>query len=85
MSDEKQEIYDRITMLVARQLKCEASSIKAESSFEEDLGADSLDRVELVMAMEEEFNLIIVDEDAEGITTVQQAIDYIVEHPHDED
>jgi acyl carrier protein len=58
-------------------LGTEETSLKNESSFINDLGADSLDTVELVMALEEEFNTEIPDEEAEKITTVQQAIDYI--------
>jgi acyl carrier protein len=58
-------------------LGTEEASLKNESSFINDLGADSLDTVELVMALEEEFNTEIPDEEAEKITTVQQAIDYI--------
>ncbi len=57
------------------------AEIKNESSFVDDLGADSLDTVELVMALEEEFETEIPDEDAEKITTVQQAIDYVKSHP----
>ncbi|HET7400373.1 MAG TPA: acyl carrier protein, partial [Usitatibacter sp.] len=56
------------------------ADIKNESSFVEDLGADSLDNVELVMALEEEFECEIPDEEAEKITTVQQAIDYVKNH-----
>ncbi|MDA0236543.1 MAG: acyl carrier protein [Proteobacteria bacterium] len=56
------------------------SEIKTESSFVDDLGADSLDTVELVMALEEEFECEIPDEEAEKITTVQQAIDYVNAH-----
>ena len=55
--------------------------IKSESSFVDDLGADSLDTVELVMALEEEFECEIPDEDAEKITTVQQAVDYVTANP----
>lgn len=70
-------IEERVKSLVAKQLKCEEDDVKDESSFEGDLGADSLDRVELVMALEEEFEIEIVDEDAENITTVQEAFEYI--------
>jgi acyl carrier protein len=59
------------------QLGVEEDEVSAEASFIDDLGADSLDTVELVMAFEEEFNIEIPDEDAEGISTVQDAIDYI--------
>lgn len=70
-------LMERIKNIVATQLKVSLDEIKDESSFEEDLGADSLDRVELVMAFEEEFNIDIVDEDAEEITTVAGALQYI--------
>lgn len=67
----------RVKAIVAEQLGVEESEVKNESSFVEDLGADSLDTVELVMALEEEFETEIPDEEAEKITTVQLALDYI--------
>jgi acyl carrier protein len=67
----------RVKKIVAEQLGVNDADIKNESSFVDDLGADSLDTVELVMALEEEFECEIPDEDAEKITTVQQAIDYV--------
>src|SRR5258708_5110271 len=70
----------RVRKIVAEQLGVAEADIKNESSFVEDLGADSLDNVELVMALEEEFECEIPDEDAEKITTVQQAIDYVKAH-----
>jgi len=70
-------IGERVKRIVSEQLGVKEDEIKGESSFVEDLGADSLDTVELVMALEEEFGTEIPDEDAEKITTVQQAIDYI--------
>ena len=69
----------RVKKIVAEQLGVAEADIKNESSFVEDLGADSLDNVELVMALEEEFEIEIPDEDAEKITTVHQAIEYINE------
>ena len=63
--------------IVAEQLSISADEIKNESSFIDDLGADSLDTVELVMALEEEFDIEISDDEAENISTVQSAIDYI--------
>ena len=69
------DIIERVRKIVVEQL-----GVKEESSFVDDLGADSLDTVELVMALEEEFETEIPDEDAEKITTVQQAVDYINEH-----
>ena len=72
-----ENIEQRVKKLVAEQLGVNEADIKNESSFVDDLGADSLDTVELVMALEEEFECEIPDEDAEKITTVQQAIDYV--------
>tara|TARA_B100000035_G_C20696790_1_gene420871 strand:- start:359 stop:595 length:237 start_codon:yes stop_codon:yes gene_type:complete len=71
------DIEQRVKKIVSEQLGTDESSLKNESSFINDLGADSLDTVELVMALEEEFNTEIPDEEAEKITTVQQAIEYI--------
>ncbi|MDR2243802.1 MAG: acyl carrier protein [Burkholderiales bacterium] len=73
-------IEQRVKKIVAEQLDVKEDDIKGESSFTEDLGADSLAVVELVMALEEEFETEIPDEDAEKITTVQQAVDYINAH-----
>jgi len=67
----------KIMELVAEQLGVSEAEVKPEASFIDDLGADSLDLVELIMALEEEFGKEISDEEAEGIQTVQQAIDYI--------
>ncbi|VVE66675.1 acyl carrier protein [Pandoraea captiosa] len=69
-------IEERVKKIVAEQLGVAEADVKNESSFVNDLGADSLDTVELVMALEEEFGIEIPDEDAEKITTVQQAIDF---------
>ena len=74
-------IEQRVRKIVAEQLGVNEGDIKSESSFVDDLGADSLDTVELVMALEEEFECEIPDEDAEKITTVQQAIDYVTANP----
>ena len=73
-------IEERVKKIIAGQLGVNENEITSESSFVDDLGADSLDTVELVMALEEEFGTEIPDEDAEKITTVQQAIDYINSH-----
>ena len=73
-------IKDRVKEIVCEQLGVSAEEVTPEASFIEDLGADSLDIVELVMALEEEFETEIPDEDAEKITTVQQAADYIKSH-----
>ena len=70
------DIEQRVKKIVAEQLGVEEDKIKNESAFVEDLGADSLDTVELVMALEDEFDIEIPDEQAEKIKTVQQAIDF---------
>jgi acyl carrier protein len=70
-------IEERVTKIIVEQLGVKAEEVKPEASFVEDLGADSLDTVELVMALEEEFETEIPDEEAEKISTVQAAIDYI--------
>jgi acyl carrier protein len=70
-------IEQRVKEIIVEQLGVEEDEVSPEASFIDDLGADSLDTVELVMAFEEEFNIEIPDEDAEGISTVQDAIDYI--------
>jgi acyl carrier protein len=75
-----ENVDQRIKKIVAEQLGVNETEVKNESSFVDDLGADSLDTVELVMALEEEFECEIPDEQAEKINTVQQAIDYINSH-----
>ena len=70
-------VAERIKQIVAEQLGVEEDQVTTTASFMDDLGADSLDTVELVMALEEEFDIEISDEDAEKIQTVQNAIDYI--------
>lgn len=74
------DIAKRVKEIVAEQLGVEDAQVVPEAAFMDDLGADSLDTVELVMALEEEFEIEIPDEDAEKIQTVQDAIDYISEH-----
>jgi acyl carrier protein len=71
------EIFEKVKKIVADQLSVEADTITPQSNFSNDLGADSLDTVELVMALEEEFDIEIPDESAEKITTVQEAVDFI--------
>jgi len=75
-----ENIEQRVKKIVAEQLGVNEADVKNESSFVNDLGADSLDTVELVMALEEEFECEIPDEEAEKITTVQQAVDYVKAH-----
>ncbi len=73
-------VEERVKKIVVEQLGVKDDEVKSASSFVDDLGADSLDTVELVMALEEEFECEIPDESAEKITTVQQAVDYIKAH-----
>jgi acyl carrier protein len=70
-------VEEKVKHIIVEQLGVDEDEVKAEASFVDDLGADSLDVVELVMALEEEFGLEISDEDAEKITTVKMAIEYI--------
>lgn len=74
------ELDTQVKSLISKSLKIPEDTIKLESSFIEDLGADSLDIVELVMAMEDEFQIEIPDKDAEGIKTVSDAVNYIKSH-----
>lgn len=73
----QQEIFERVKEIVADQLSVEVADVTPEANFANDLSADSLDVVELVMALEEEFDIEIPDEAAESIKTVQDAVDYI--------
>jgi acyl carrier protein len=73
-------VYDRVKKIIVEQLGVSEEEVTPQASFTDDLGADSLDNVELVMALEQEFNLEIPDEDAEKITTVSDAVNYIQEH-----
>jgi acyl carrier protein len=70
-------VEDKVKQIIVDQLGVDAADVSAASSFVDDLGADSLDRVELIMALEETFGIEIPDEDAEKIVTVQDAVDYI--------
>jgi acyl carrier protein len=74
------EIAEKVKNIVTDQLGVDAEEVTEEAAFIEDLGADSLDTVELVMAFEEEFGIVIPDEEADKIRTVGQAIKYIEEH-----
>ena len=80
MAIDTSKIEARVKKIVVEQLGVKEEEITTDASFVDDLGADSLDTVELVMALEEEFETDIPDEDAEKITTVQAAIDYILSH-----
>jgi len=73
-------MLEKVKAVVVDQLDCKADEVKEDSKFIEDLGADSLDVVELVMALEEEFDIEIPDEDAESILTVADALKYIEDH-----
>ncbi len=73
-------VAEKVKSIIVEQLGVEADEVTPEASFTEDLGADSLDIVELVMAFEEEFGIEIPDEDAEKISRVQEAVSYIEQH-----
>lgn len=75
-----EEIFERIKKIIVEQLGAPETSVTSEASFVDDLGADSLDIVELVMAIEEEFSIEIPDADAEKVTTVGDVVDYIKEN-----
>ncbi len=74
------DIDERVKKIIVEQLGVSADEVTESASFVDDLGADSLDTVELVMALEEEFECEIPDEEAENITTVKQAVDYVNNH-----
>jgi acyl carrier protein len=74
------DVLDRVKKIVIERLGVEEAEVTLEASFKDDLGADSLDVVELVMELEDEFDLEISDEDAEKITSVGQVVDYIKSH-----
>lgn len=76
----KKEIVEKVRQIVSEQLGVDEAEVTPSASFIDDLGADSLDQVELVMALEEAFNMEVGDEDAEKILTVQNAIDYVDKH-----
>jgi len=73
-------LEERVKKLICEQLGVKEEEVKDDASFVDDLGADSLDTVELVMALEEEFETEISDEEAENITTVKEAVNYILAH-----
>ena len=80
MAASDKPVEERVKAIIVEQLGVEENDVAPAAKFIEDLGADSLDTVELVMAFEEEFDIEIPDEDAEKITTVKQAVEYIEKH-----
>jgi acyl carrier protein len=76
----REEIFERVKSVLGEQLGVDESEITEEASFQDDLDADSLDLVELIMELEDNFGMKIPDEDAQKITTVGQAVDYVVAH-----
>jgi acyl carrier protein len=80
MSVSESEVYEKVRSVVVDQLGVSEDEVTREASFTDDLGADSLDTVELVMALEEEFGTEIADEDAEKLTTVGKTVDYILKN-----
>ena len=78
--DDMASVYERVRSMIVEQLGVDESQVTPNASFVDDLNADSLDLVELIMSLEEEFGTEISDEDAEKIRTVQDAVDYIDEH-----
>ena len=80
MAASREEIYEQVKHVLVEQLGIDEGEITEEASFQEDLDADSLDLVELIMELEDEFGVKISDEDAQRIQTVGQAVDYISNH-----
>jgi acyl carrier protein len=76
----RKEIVEKVKLIVSEQLGVDEAEVTSSASFMDDLGADSLDQVELVMALEENFDLSVSDEDVEKMLTVQDAIDYVDKH-----
>jgi acyl carrier protein len=80
MADAKTDVAEKVKQIISEQLGVDEAEVTPSASFVDDLGADSLDTVELVMAFEEAFEIEIPDEDAEKIRTVQDAVDYVGKH-----
>jgi acyl carrier protein len=80
MAASRDEVYERIREVLAERLSVEEPDITEEANFQEDLGADSLDLVEMIMELEDQFGIKIPDEDAQQIQTVGQAVDYVTSH-----
>ena len=80
MAAARDEVYERIREVLAERLSVEESDITEEANFQEDLGADSLDLVEMIMELEDQFGIKIPDEDAQQIQTVGQAVEYVTSH-----
>jgi acyl carrier protein len=80
MAASRDEVFERIREVLAERLSVEESDITEEANFQEDLGADSLDLVEMIMELEDQFGIKIPDEDAQKIQTVGQAVEYVTSH-----